>query len=519
MPEITSLADGQENVVWNARIPDGGQASRLPLHVKAGTYLAGKLIDPAAGATLDLIDAEGRHLRRLASEKTGQLAFYLLVPEGAAYLAAMGPSSGLAIEISRNLVPDQPRQESNSSSFLSPRMAALSQTLAEGGSTTTFWEEAARSGTPLVEQGKDGEPVITFLYRGAADGVRILGAPSSDHDPMMRLGQSDVWYRSYSVPPDTRLSYRLAPDVPAVPGSFWERRVAILATAQEDPLNRHPWPEDGIDVYARKSKLELPEAPAQPYVAERQDVAKGTLEEFTFTSLTLENSRKITLYRPADFDPADPLTLLLVTFDGKAYQTDIPVPVILDNMQADRALPQTAAILISNPDMETRSRELPGNPEFARVVAQEILPEALSRLGLTASPERTVLAGSSFGGIASTRTALAYPEVFGNVISLSGSYWWSPAGTPVTDQEYTARQVADAPRAPVRVFLTAGLFESGQKSSPDILSTNRHLRTVMKAKGYDVRLREYAASHDYLYWRGALSDGLEALFPDHGTHD
>ncbi|MNT11942.1 enterobactin/ferric enterobactin esterase [compost metagenome] len=45
-----------------------------------------------------------------------------------------------------------------------------------------------------------------------------------------------------------------------------------------------------------------------------------------------------------------------------------------------------------------------------------------------------------------------------------------------------------------------------------ILETNRHLRDVLVAKGYDVVLREYAGGHDYFVWRGAISDGLVALF-------
>ena len=201
-----------------------------------------------------------------------------------------------------------------------------------------------------------------------------------------------------------------------------------------------------------------------------------------------------------------------MTFDGAAYQDEIPVPTILGNMQADGMLPQTVAVLISNPDMKTRSRELPNDATFADVVATEILPQAKARLGLNIQADRTILAGSSYGGLASTRIAHAYPNVFGNVISMSGSYWWNPKGTPSQDLEYTARRVASTPLVQVRLFLAAGLFETGQAGSPDILSSNRHLRTVLQAKGNDVILREYAAAHDYIYWRGALSDGLIALF-------
>jgi len=69
---------------------------------------------------------------------------------------------------------------------------------------------------------------------------------------------------------------------------------------------------------------------------------------------------------------------------------------------------------------------------------------------------------------------------------------------------------------PVRFFLGAGLFESGRGGQPGILETNRHLRDVLRAKGYLVTHREVAGGHDYLSWRGTLSDGLLELIGKNG---
>ena len=64
----------------------------------------------------------------------------------------------------------------------------------------------------------------------------------------------------------------------------------------------------------------------------------------------------------------------------------------------------------------------------------------------------------------------------------------------------------------MRVFLSAGLFEREHGGADGILETSRHLRDVLTARGYDVTAREYAGGHDYFVWRGALADGLLALF-------
>jgi enterochelin esterase family protein len=110
------------------------------------------------------------------------------------------------------------------------------------------------------------------------------------------------------------------------------------------------------------------------------------------------------------------------------------------------------------------------------------------------------------GGLTAAYAALRHPEVFGNVLSQSGSFWW-PRGTPYdVGAEQLTREYARTPRRPVRFYLEVGLHEGDF-----MLSSNRHLRDVLVALAYDVEHVELNGGHSWLTWRGSLADGLVSL--------
>lgn len=505
---LTKLApDRPETVELRQLTPE-----RFDPQTQAGDYVAGFVDGGPAGAVIvDLADADGRPVRRLVTAGRGRSEFRFVAENAKLVLLVTAETATSAtIGLSQRLTPEQ--QKLSPLPPLSPTIANLTAIIAAGGTSDAFWKDVERTGTPLVEPGRNGKAILTFLYRGARNNVRIFGAPSGDHDEMLRLAGSDVWYRSYLVPAETRLSYKLAPDVPDLPGSARERRIAILATAQADPLNRHPWPANAIDRFNRESTVTLSAAPAQPWLDAGKAPA-GSTTESSIASSRLGNTRQITIYRPPGFDPARPDNLLLFVFDGPEYQSKVPTPRMLDAMIAADVLPPTVAVFVANADRDARGRELPGNPAFADFMAEELLPRVIAETGIKHDAARTILAGSSFGGLAAATVAFRQPERFGNAISLSGSFWWHPPGSDPASPNHVAALFARSPRLPLRFFLSAGLFEASSPSHGDgILETSRHLRDVLVARDYDVTHRDYAGGHDYLVWRGALADGLLALF-------
>lgn len=475
------------------------------LDLKAGDLVQGKV---AGDVSLRLLDARGNPLRLLVDGADMSRDFMFVAREDGQYLLraeqlATRPQAEFTLTLSQVLALSE--QQRAPTALLSPTLRQLAEQLKQGATTQAFWKDREQQGTPLVEALADSpnERLVTFLWRGARQNVRLFGSPSGGHDALQRLGDSDVWYATYRVPSSARLSYQLAPDVPEA----GDRRT-LLATAQRDPLNPHSFGNQKYEPSLTRSVMELPDAPPQPWLNKRAHVAPGSVERESLKSEILGNTRDVYVYRPAGWKNIDQQPGLLVLFDAHAYTRQVPTPTILDNLIADGLIPPTAALIIANPSDETRPVELPPNADFARFMAQELMPWAKQQ-GLATDARHTVVAGSSYGGLASAWLGLQHPELFGNVLSLSGSYWWSP---PNTEDQWLARQYAASPRLPLRFYLQAGLFED-KSGSPGagILDSNRQLRNVLQAKGYPVEHVEYASGHDYLQWRGSLACGLISL--------
>lgn len=321
--------------------------------------------------------------------------------------------------------------------------------------------------------------------------------------------------------------YRLAPNASPLRETSNEPFALIAAASQIDPLNPKRWMLDpdnpDLPEYQGFSIVEMPDAPAQPWVAQRPDVSSGTIEKHRFQSALLKNEREIAFYLPPGYSKNAMPYGLVVLFDESAYLNDrrhiVPTPTILNNLIAENRIPPVVAIFISNPPGDTRSRELPCNPDFADFLNFELLPWARRLYDFTADPRYTVVGGSSYGGLAAAYAALRHPETFGNVLSQSGSYWWTPPRSsnpadfdPDAEPNWMATQFIKSPRLPLRFYMDAGTDEidlSGHGGS--ILVPNRHLRDVLLAKGYEVHYREFVGGHDYLSWRGTLADGLILL--------
>jgi len=334
---------------------------------------------------------------------------------------------------------------------------------------------------------------------------------------LRRLQDTDLWYKTYRLPNDLHFTYRLAVNDPLASARTvtHEQAAARVLVGQADSLNARPLTSQVGTATWTSSLVSLPRAPLYPWSAREPAAPTGSVAEFTLFSTRLNNERPVWIYTPPQYVTDGEPYGLLVLFDGEAYHSGVPTATILDNLIASEDIAPTVVVMVGCIDVRTRTRELACHNPFVDFVGDELMPWVHQHVHVTSDPAQTTVGGISLGGLAAVFVALCGPELFGSVLSQSGSFWWSDA-----DEEWLTRQYVHAPKSPVRFYLEAGLIENRPvpwREGVSLLVANRHLRDVLQAKGYTVHYTEFAGGHDFACWRGTLAEGLRVVCPRTNT--
>jgi len=274
--------------------------------------------------------------------------------------------------------------------LISPQITALNRKVAAGDreALDRFWQMLRAQGAPLIEadEAMPGHSLVTFIWRG-------------------QKGTEDV---TFIEPKD-----------------------------EERPDHQ----EDDVD-----SLVALPAAPEAPWALPRAGIEKGQVTRHQFRSRLLGNDRRVWVYTPPQYKTPDERYPLTVVLDGRFFTFAVGVPHILDSLLADGEIPPLVAVMVDNPgstweqSMAIRERELSCYPPFSDFLAQELVPWLQESYYITTNPLRISLAGGSVGALAAAFAARQHPGTFGNVLAMSGSFWWKPDGDG--EWEWLSRQFA-----------------------------------------------------------------------------
>lgn len=182
---------------------------------------------------------------------------------------------------------------------------------------------------------------------------------------------------------------------------------------------------------------------------------------------------------------------------------------------AAQGVAKHVAVFIDDSLGSVRTAELGNSVKFGKFLAGEVIPFARRNLNVTRDPHRTIVTGSSAGGLAATNLAFSHPEIFGNVISQSGAFWRGSEGSNSAPFEWLTTQYADSPKKDVRFVMDVGALETIKVlggSGPVFIEANRRLRDVLKAKGYAVEYAEVPnGKHAPEFWRPRLPLDIVAI--------
>ena len=361
-----------------------------------------------------------------------------------------------------------------------------------------FMQQLKLEGGPIIEN----DTTVVFIYRGPAERVRLMGDMTqwADEIPFERIDGTDVFYYRGTFPTKARLEYVLLLDgkAPVV-----------------DSLNPHAV----LSGFGPFSELVMPGYEYHPAFESVRDGTPGGYDRVIRYELPvgmMGYATEIHVYVPPGYESSDKHHPVVYIQDGRDYIEFAHTPTLLDAMVASGQIEPVITVFVSPPnrhraEMPNRATEYGLNPDYARFMAEEVVPFVNERYHVIDNPAARLVTGDSFAGLVSVYIPFQYPEVFGLGYSQSG--YLSLKG----DSMISLFEEADP--KPIRLFVDVGHYERmvGKGWLPDneidFLAGNRRFNEVLEAKGYDYVYREYPEGHTWGNWRAHLADALIHFFP------
>jgi sugar lactone lactonase YvrE/enterochelin esterase-like enzyme len=252
-------------------------------------------------------------------------------------------------------------------------------------------------------------------------------------------------------------------------------------------------------------------------------VPKGKVTKYTWSSSKVfpGTTRDYWVYVPAQYDGTKPACTMIFQ-DGAGFANETGawrLPVVLDNLIHQSAMPVTIAILIDpgvRPAADSaqmsrfnRSYEYDGlGDRYARFLIEEILPEVGKQYKLSADPNDRGIAGSSSGGIAAFTAAWEHPDAFRRVLSFIGSY------TNLRGGDMYANLIRKMEPKPLRIFLQDGSNDLDIYSGSWWMANQSMAKSLVYA-GYDVKFETGTEGHNSRHGSAILPDALRWLWREY----
>lgn len=303
-----ALADGKS--VWKSRTPRGRGLIRID----------NRLVVLGVGGTLTLALADPAGYREIASLDVTDHGGYTApsYADGRIYVRNLGEIASVAV----GEAPPTPDMTRTSILPDSGAVADWIRRIEQADDPAPVVAEfiAAQPSFPVVDAGQ-----VHFVYAGEGQAVSLIGQMNDDDigEPMERVGEAQLFIRSY----------------PTVPGGRWQYRFQVdFADSIVDPLN----PRRGSGGFFESSEVTF-DGFADPSFVTEQAAKKGRLEELTVRSEAYDTELAVQLYLPHGYD-TDRRYPLIVMPNGEQW-VEGGIVAILDRLFESGARPAIVALV------------------------------------------------------------------------------------------------------------------------------------------------------------------------------
>ncbi len=366
-----------------------------------------------------------------------------------------------------------------------------------------LWLNAKKSGLPLIENDTlDSDyKYITFLYKAKNSHTEIsfeVKGIYSDYRmgdmTLRKLGNTGFHYRCYKVPVDICFSYRFI--------------IKDTANGKEykeiDKFNPDRIPTDEIHRYTF-SVLDLKKEEPNLNIKKHNNTG-SRIDTLKYTDKVVYKERNIYVYLPPGYDKnrteAYPVIYL---FDAFMYLHRIEVPNIFDNLIAENKTKPMIAVFFGT-FRSTRGVILPLNTDFKKEFTTEFLPLIREKFNVSTKPDENIIGGMSYGGLAASYIAFYHPDIFGKVLSQSGSFWRDKELEDIKGEwirsDWLINKFITEEKKDIKLLLDWGLQEN------QVLGSNRRMVRVLEDKKYEYKYVEFNGWHDWSNSRKTFAKGL-----------
>ncbi len=449
-------------------------------------------------------------------------------------------------------IPDLP--------ILSPKLLDFQRTFGDAKNKQralkAFWSDIKTNQTPLFEE-IDEFPehyLVTFLFQEKTNTAELSvscevfgNIPTRGKMNLLIIG-TNIYYKSIFIKKQTRLIYSFRREHITVPKTIEEMYAGFMSSIKPitDPLNPkmlehevycpavsilempdapdQPWrvidktiPQGKVIEIILPKGAERPKPPVKPFVEEEEE--EGNEEESNEEEQEKEDKTGfiVEIYLPPNHSHQGDPYPMGVFFDGGGINEEgfSNTPNIVNKLIAAKKIPP---IIFAMVHQKNRMVELVGDPDFVDFLINHVVPELRTKYHGTSNPHQTVVGGISLGGLMSMYMGLNHPDIFGKVLSQSGSFWASRnvefPNPEDPDYQFLIQQCVAMEKVDIEIYMEIGIYEGFESAFgiPSHFYANRWMRDILQLKGYPVKYVEYRGAHDFVTWRETWAHGMIHLF-------